>query len=301
MRTPAAVPYLQPPQSAVEPGPWTGPTGNPLEHTLEHWDPFTVVTLARVLTVDTDVVREACRLGADATFAVTVSWWSSTTRLSGGPAPTELSDLSGMVSVDLEQSLPGDRIGGRVDLRTRLVLRHPGREPSVISPSEPGTVLWRDQTAVTVEGAAARFPVTALDFTHTTFSPAAAWALEWETDDLARPLLGGLRLLLNSGHPQLTQALGSPTDPRTAVLQSFMTFDVARSLVHGALCNDSFTAAPHHYDEGTVGRAVADLLDSCWPAIPVNSLAQRLRDNPARLDTDLQAHLGMLTESGGIL
>lgn len=301
MRTPAAAPYLQPPEDSVDAGLWNGALGAPLEAVLEHWDPFTVVELSRIVTVDTDAVRDACQLGPDAAFALSVSWWSSTTRLSGGPSPTELGDLPGLLRVDLAQSLPGDRIGGRVDLRTRLVLRHPGLQPSPISPTEAGTVLWRDETAVAVEGSAARFPVTALDFSQTVFSDGAAWALEWEADDLARPLLGGLRLLLNSAHPQLTEALGSPTDPRTAVLQSFITFDVARTLVHGALSNDDFTAAPHSYDEGTVGRAAADLIDSCWQAVPASSLAQRLRDNPARLDTSLQAYLGLLNTAGGLL
>lgn len=301
MRTPAAAPYLQPPEDCVDAGPWTGGLGAPLQAVLEHWDPFTVTDLSRVVTVDTDAVRDACRLGPDATLAVSVSWWSSTTRLSGGPPPTELGDLAGLLRVDLSQSLPGHRIGGRVDLRTRLVLRHPGRRPSPISPTAAGTVLWRDQDSVVVEGSAARFPVTALDFTQTVFSDGAAWALEWDADNLARPLLGGLRLLLNTAHPQLTEALGSPGEPRTTALQSFITFDIARTLVHGALSNDDFTAAPHSYDEGTVGRAAADLIGSCWHHIPVSSLAQRLRDNPARIDTDLQAHLGLLTTGGGIL
>jgi hypothetical protein len=75
VRTPAAAPYLEPPEGCVDAGPWTGGLGAPLEPLLEHWDPFTVTDLARIVTVDTDAVRDACQLRPDATFAVSVSWW----------------------------------------------------------------------------------------------------------------------------------------------------------------------------------------------------------------------------------
>lgn len=47
-------------------------------------------------------------------------------------------------------------------------------------------------------------------------------------------MLGGMRLLVNSGHESIPDMLRSgSSDPRAAVLRSFVTFDVARSLIAG--------------------------------------------------------------------
>jgi hypothetical protein len=84
-------------------------------------------------------------------------------------------------------------------------------------------------------------------------------------------------------------------DTRAAVVRSFVTFDVARSLVHGALGNERFVEAPDAYDYGTVGRMLSELLGACWPGIPVSTLRARLIEDPSRLDVELQSHLGLLT------
>lgn len=294
MRTAATLPYLAAPADSVQADVWTTDTGAELPGRLEHWDPFTDLTVTRLIVVDLDAVREHCRLGPDASFALTASWYSTATRLSDSSA-VELADLPGLLRASVSLVIPGPRIGGRVSLRSRLVLRHAGSKATMISPRLPGTILWHDEAAVDVEGSSGRFPMAAVDFTTTQHPTDSAWVLEWDSHDLEQPLLGGLRLLLNSAHPTLTGFLrAGANEPAGAVIQSFLTYDVARTLISGALRDERFRSSPRSYDEDTVGRAVSELIDFCYPGVPTSVLATWITENPGRMESSLQAALRTL-------
>jgi hypothetical protein len=296
MKTSPATPYVLPPGDAVTDEPWADSDGRELPERLEHWDSFTEVELFRVIDVDLDLVRAACRLGADATFSLVASWYSHRTRLSGSAAVVELGRLRGLVRAPISLKIPGESAGGRLDLRTALVLRHPGTVVSPISPRREGAVLWFDSTSVALEGGSARFPVTAIDFGAVMNLPdQALWKLEWTPEALDAPVLGDLRLLVNSADESLLSALRSgAADPRSAAVRSFVMFDVARALVDGALSNDQFVQDPEGFDAGSIGRMLFELISTCWPGIPFKILASRRREDPARLEVELQAHLCIL-------
>jgi hypothetical protein len=297
MRTAAAAPYLLPPEDAVTPELWRTPDGVELADRLEHWDPFTDVHLARAMTVDTDSIRRGCQLPEDASFALIASWRSDRTRLAGSGAPVELGVLGGTLRAPLALVVPGPSAGGRVELRTSLVLRTPGTDPTVISPKRGGSILWTDARTIAFEGSAARFPLTAIDFSSVQRLPEAGlWALEWDEDDLEAPVSASLRLLLNAGEATLLDAVRSGSnDPRAISLRSFITYDIARTLVEGALSNERFVDGPELFDDGTLGRMLFELLSACWPGIPVPALRRRMLEDQARLHAELQAHLAVLT------
>ena len=236
------------------------------------------------------------QLRPDASFALAPSWYSSRTRLGAEGTVVELGILGGLVRAPLSLSVPGAAAGGRLDLHTRLVLRHAGADPGPISPRREGATLWSEQTRVALEGGSSRFPVTAVDFTPIQRLPdEGSWALEWDTEELEGPVLGGLRLLVNSSEETLLSALRSGSaDAAANVIRRFITFDVARALVHGALANDRFVADPESFDEGSIGRMLFDLLAMTWPGMPVKALVARHREDPSRLDAELQAHVGVL-------
>jgi hypothetical protein len=296
VRTPAAVPYLVPPEDSMAGLPWSTPDGSEIGDRLDHWDPFTNLELVRTVEVDLDVVRGACQLGNDATFALAATWSSNTTRLGGEGPVVELGSYAGAVRAALELDIPGALSGGRLTVLTRLVLRHSGNQCSIISPKRPGATLWVERTEIALEGAASRFPITAVDFTQTHHYPdGAAWALDWNPDELEAPVLGGLRLLVNSGHETLPDLLRSGSaDPRTHAVRSFVMFDVARALVTGALQNDRFVENPDAFDEGSVGRMLSDLLATCWPGVPASALRTRSVDESPRFNAELQARFGVI-------
>jgi hypothetical protein len=263
---------------------------------LDHWHPFTDLELVNVATVDADAVRAGAELPADATIALIGAWRSDRTRLGGAGEHVELGTTDGVLRVSIEVRVPGAQVGGRLTLATTLVLRAPGADPSPISASRPGSILWTRSDQVLLEGGASRFPVTAVDFTTLPRLPdQGAWALEWSTSDLESPVSAALRLLVNAANSDLLQAIRSgATDARASLVRRFVTYDTARSLVIGALTNDTFVETPEVFEEGTLGRMLFELLSTCWPGIPISSLRARLREDPARLDAELQAHLGTL-------
>jgi len=277
--------------------PWTGPDRLPVPEALEHWDPYTDVEFHRIVELDLDLVRNACQLPPTSSFALLASWYSNRTRVGGTGTLLELGDTPGRVRAALSVTVPGTSAGGRLDLRTRFVLRFAGTDPSPLSPKREGASLWADDQSVHLEGAAARFPIAAVSFDSVPHLPSSAsWSLEWNPEDLEGPVLGAIRLLLNAGDELLLKAVRTgSSDPRATVIRSFVMFDVTRSLVHGALRSDRFVADPDGFEDGSVGRMLSDLLTACWPGVPVKALAERLIHEPSRLDAELQGQLGALS------
>jgi hypothetical protein len=296
VKTPPAPPYLLPPASAISVDAWKGLDGTPLADRLDHWDPFTDTEVVRTVGIDVDAVRSACSLCEDAAFSVIASWWSSRTRLGGTGDAIELGARGGVLRATLALQIPGPAAGGRLDLRTILVLRHPGAAPSMVSPRREGAILWQEETRVALEGAAARFPVAAVDFVAIPRLPdTGGWALEWDVEDLDAPVLAALRLLVNASDEVLLNALRSgSTDPRSTVIRSFVAYDVARNLVHAALRSERFVEDPEVFEEESVGRMLFELLAMCWPGVPTKALATRLHEDPGRMDAELQAYLEVL-------
>ena len=277
MKTLPSPPYLLAPDDVVIEQPWADGDGTPVGDRLEHWDPFTDSEFVRVVDVDLDQLRTRCRLNVDATFALCATWHSNRTRLSGASSTIELGALRGLVRAPLSLVVPGAATGGRLELRTSLILRHPGTNGTRISPRRQGAILWLDSKIVALEGGSARFPVSALDFETSQRLPArASWALEWNPEQLEGPVLGDLRLLVNSADETLLDALRSGVaDAKSAVVRSFILFDVARALVEGALGNEEFVSDPYRFEEGAVGRTIAELLSACWPGVPIATLVSR--------------------------
>lgn len=295
MKTPKAVPYLLPPESAVAAQPWCFADGAELGDRLDHWDPFVELHLVRLVEVDLDEACAACHLSEQAAFALVATWSSNRTRISGDGTVVELSNLRGKIRTAVPLTVPGSEAGGRLTLRTQLVLRFPGVEPSPIAPRRVGAILWEEESHLTVEGGAARFPITATDFTAINHYPdSAAWFLEWDPTDLDVPVLGGLRLLVNSGHPSIPDMLRSgSSDTRAAALRSFVTFDVARSLIAGALRNDRFAEDPESFEEGSIGRMIFELITLCWPGRPISSMRTRINEDAALVSAEIQARFGI--------
>ncbi|MDX1883239.1 hypothetical protein [Mycolicibacterium sp. 120270] len=135
-----------------------------------------------------------------------------------------------------------------------------------------------------------------MDFSQTLHYPDnAAWALDWNPDELEAPVLGGLRLIVNSAHDALPDLLRSGSaDPRTHAVRSFVMFDVARALVLGALGNERFVENPESFEEGSVGRMLSDLIATCWPGVPVPTLRSRSLDESPRFNAELQARFGVI-------
>ena len=103
-----------------------------------------------------------------------------------------------------------------------------------------------------------------------------------------------IRLLVNATNEAVVVAVGDGTDPARSAIASMIRFDIARSLLHGALLNNEFVTGQRDFEPDTVGRMLTDLLDRYWPGIDLSSLATRVREAPHRFDAELQAKTGLL-------
>jgi hypothetical protein len=191
--------------------------------------------------------------------------------------------------INLMLDVKGDIVGGTLKLSTVLVFMR-GEHVDPLGASRPGSTLWSDTQQCDLEGAAARFPVSAVDFaTLPRLEPESAWTLDWQTADYTDNVLGALRLLVNSGYPGVVDAVVTGRGGREAeILRACINHDVAETLIRTALDDEEFLGESDHYPEGSVGRTISDLVRLYWDE-PPTTLAARARDHPQRFEMELQS------------
>lgn len=295
-RSEAVAPFLRADPQSVDAAAWkVAGTGELLEPRLPHWDPDLKLRLDRDVAVDLDLLLASTRTGAADELALTCVWKSDRTRLRGTGMTVPLSGRDGRVTVSLSVDVDGHAAGGGLELETLLVRATDVNAPSPVSASRAGSILWSDRVSVALEGDAARFPVTVLDFDGVPgLDPGAPWALEWDPQDLDQPVLGAMRLLVNSRDPVAVEAVGDTPGEEGRLIASVIRFDVARSLVHGALGNEEFVAGRGGFEPDSVGRMLADLLERYWPGSEPELLRSRLSTVSHRFESELQAAAGLL-------
>jgi hypothetical protein len=274
----------------VAAGHWLGLDGNELT-SLPDWDYTTAVVARRELDIDVAGLRADCGLD-EAALAVVVLWRSTRTGLHGAIAGGDVDE--GRSTSLLEVDLEGLELGGTLHLTTRIVLGT-AIAPRPLTAHLPGTILWQDHSRIALEGAAARFPMETVDFQAARLpAAAAAWYLDWPREHLEEPTLGAMRLFLNSRHPTVSALIsGSLETEAAAAVVSTMRFDVARTLVVGALEDEEFRDGPD-YPEGSVGASMRRLLRVHWPGETTTSLYAQLRSRPDAFFSSLQERLRFL-------
>ncbi|WP_216325625.1 hypothetical protein [Deinococcus aestuarii] len=244
--------------------------------------------------MDLEGVLRDCTLGDDAALRVVVVWRSAGTGLRGRGDATDLILGLHAPHVRVGVSLPGAILALNVRLVTQVVLLHPGRDPGPFSPRLPGSVLWADEHLLTLEGGAPRFPVDVVDFASVMRLPEnAAWYLDWQSEDLHAPAMGGLCLLVNASHPSVRHAVDGVGEPDSAAraIWSAASFDVHRQLLSAALSDDEFVRAPDTYEEGSVGAFIRRRSRVLFPLDEPSALQALLYESPGEFEVELQARL----------
>jgi hypothetical protein len=294
-RTNPIAPFLRADPGSIVAGPWNLAGGGQLDGRVEHWDPFLVLNLERRVTVDVDRLVASSGEVEPGTLALAAMWRSTRTRLKGPGMSVSLGEGGGESTITLALDVPGTTTGGNLEVQTFLMLTGGTSPRSPIAAHRSGSVLWSDREVVALEGDAARFPLTVVDFAALNgISSDAPWSLEWYPHDLDQPVLGAMRLLVNSRNPVVVEAVGDAQAPESAAVASAIRFDVTRALVHGALGNEDFVTGPREFEPDTVGRVLCDLLDRYWPGIEPAALALRLTQTPHRLESELQTATGLM-------
>jgi hypothetical protein len=286
----ASRPYAMPDQGVVVADRWMLPDGTDLPNRLDDWDPATDLHVIQEVEIDVDRLRDSTGLDAEAEVLLMATIRSDLTglRVAGNRVPVS---LKGRDSVGHAISLHvrGSVLGGTVTISTILVWMS-GLKGGGITPKLAGSELWREETRCVLEGESSRFPVSAVAFsTVPTLEPAAAWTLDWEPSRLDEPVLGAVRLLVNTDYTRVRDSvISGSAEPGADVVRATVHFEVARTLIVGALAEEEFLFGFDSFPEGSVGRAIADLIRQHWDESPI-SLAARWRDFPRQFEMELQA------------
>ena len=292
-------PYLRVGPERILSDPWqllTEGGAHQLSEFHEHWDYNVNLTLARSLVLDLDAIHGDCGLEDQAVVNAVAVWRSAGTALRGRLCSVTLPAGGGLHTVYLEGEIPGGDLSSEVSIHTQVILAACSSNHSELAATLPGSVLWQDIAQVALEGPAPRFPMEVVDFTNLLVAPSkAAWYLSWNAYDWHQPLLGGVRLFVNSRHKMVLDAVSrTPSSGEARAIRSMIYYEVGRSLVRGALLSDEFIESNQEFVSGTVGCAIFRLLSLLFPGDSPNALRSALLERPEHFDSVLQERLHLL-------
>ena len=302
-------PYLLPGPDVVSAGVWMTADNVPAFEggMIREWDPYYLVEARRTVAVDVELLREQCRLSEGARVRISSAWYSPGTSLrSDGEDGTSSHMLALERPADpvvLNVRIPGDQLAGELRIGTALTLVSPGSGAEPVSPSIPGSTLWSDEIRIKVEGEAARFPIQISDFPRE--NDGAAWYLEID-DDFSQPLMGSVRVCLNSKHPTIRRLTEGTADAiESEWILNLLYFDTGRQLLRVGLADDTFVELSDRsprdppYDEETLGRAVWYLARTIAPERTAGELRNLMNSSAPDFERLMQHSLKFLADTPG--
>ena len=158
-------PYLLPSPDRIEVTDWRQNVDNedqPLQFLLLHWDPGMSLHVMATVVIDLEGIRSDCHLAPEDMLRLVILWNSSGTGLRGRGNYIDLkSPFSFPVTLDL--NIEGQLLADRIRIEMCLVLAH-GNSNFALAPQRPGSILWRVEKTMILEGLASRFPTELIDF-----------------------------------------------------------------------------------------------------------------------------------------
>jgi hypothetical protein len=186
-------------------------------------------------------------------------------------------------------------------IETTLVLLSAGlveAEPFVAR--RPGSVLWRDETTIRLEGSAGLLPVAPVSFKDQGLPEQAAWYVSLDSAEWNGAAMGNLLVLLNDDNPAVRKAMEAPEEADSAGLLDALTVDVVCDIVGRALMDEEFpgsSPAGGRQSEMSTAALVHGLIRSflAMPAETLEDAMNRLRDewvrDPSRVRSRAQSSL----------
>ncbi|CAB3783989.1 hypothetical protein LMG28688_01754 [Paraburkholderia caffeinitolerans] len=256
-------------------------------------DYLSTIQVRRQLSVDAEGVRRDCGLPEHVPLLVSASWSSAGTFVKRCLAQIELSDRDIHQRIDLSGEIPGAEVAGTLQIETSILLARDNAQAAALIAKYAGSVLARDRHAVCLDESTSRFPVEIVDFNAVFWAnPEAGWRLSWNSLDMEAPFLRSVRLFVNAGHARVVQAVSDePPSPEAKAIRDAIYFDVARSLILGALRNDEFVSREGSYGDGTCGRAIYTLIQLLFPGDGLDGLKSAAEQRPEQFGSDLQGKL----------
>lgn len=283
-------PYLTPLPDRIVVEQWQQLVGEqfvPLQRRLPGWDAGSDICVRSEVFVNVKGIYQDCRLENDARLRLVLLWESSGTKLRGSSDAVDFSNNGDSGTVSLTANIDGKLLADKLILFVKLLFINSGSTRHQLIPRTAGSILLETPPyEIQLEGDGARFPIEVVDFTTTHFPHNAGWFLSWEPEDLDQPLLGDVRLYINSKHPQIASAV-SDLQRETEGIREAIRLDLAQTLIRGALSNEDFLHNPDRYAPGTIGAAVRAMIRLYFEGYQLDSV-QTLMRSPHLFSAHLQ-------------
>ncbi|MFI8875919.1 hypothetical protein [Streptomyces sp. NPDC055243] len=294
-----ALPYRSPATSCVRAEPWQlvldGAT-IALPESLDFWDYRMDVEVSRTVHVDLPTARAGAGLNDGAVLTLAAIWTASGSNLRG---PVQRVPLTGddVCTVDLHAVLAGAQLGGVLSLETVLVLARAAGGAAPFAPRRAGSLLWEDTAALRLQGDAPLFPMTVIDFAHTSFRDGAAWHLQLGSD-LNAAAMGSMLLLVNEKADEVSAAFAHAARPGPVdrVVLSMVYSDCARIMMEHALLKEEFLDEAD-FPEDSLGATLVNLFHQLFAGRTIQDLRQLRQNSPSLFASELQAATRILQEA----
>lgn len=281
-----AYPFLVLSEEAVAADSWMIGTPEeplqPVQDVLEHWDYARDLEVAVSVDIDWDKASQALQLPPDQ-LRMKVSLLAGT---GAGTLPRRLERLqvtdldASTTHTDLSGVLSGHSLSGRLRVSVVITLDAPTDAGSTLSPNVQGARLWQSTKDILIEdGGDSRFPIETASFSRIFRSRPhehAPWYLHWRPGALQGDFSAGVRLYVNSDHPDWLGRIVGGDGP---TLQAMMG-DVMSQMVEATLREELDYDELVNCDEGSTGRQILKWLEAAFPAQELASVRALLEHDP---------------------
>ncbi|MFI9326178.1 hypothetical protein ACIGZJ_01385 [Kitasatospora sp. NPDC052868] len=285
-------PYRRPRGGDVSADGWLvrldGDGRGPLPSSIPDWDYQYDLRLEREVRIDVDAVRQSTGLPDAARLAVAVVWSSSGSGLRVRAHHCVL-PVGGVVTVPIALTVRGRESGGMLALETQLVLASRLDDADPLTARRAGSLLWRDETQVRLEGDDSQFPMSVLDFKEAGYPEDAPWLL-MVGQDVASAAMGALVLLVNSRTPLVLEAMKRAGRPAAAdrLIHSAVQADVTRLLVEHAIRNPEIQDDAR-FEPDTLGHLLLGTVHTRLPGMSMRGLRELHEGDPSLFSARLQS------------
>lgn len=261
---------------------------SPLPDELEVWDYQTTIQLTSRIDVNLPDLLSWCNLGAESRIGCLVTAKSSKTTVDLAVSLVELRPAESQ-SVALSATIPGLELGGRLTIATSLVVLD-SQPLALVSPRQPGSVLWSARDHTHLQGVGSQFPTYAESFNerYPDFKE-ASWFLHMDTTDLDASFLSSVRLILNADKPQIRKLLQGGKDSTTQLLRRTIDTDVTRQIVQRALAIPEILDVDADFEESDLLHGLRNCLQMLWPEQSAEHLVNEHKHSPWTLEAKIQA------------
>ena len=273
---------------AVTAEPWLINGEAPADDVLKGWDYGTDIQAHRDLEIRGDLFLVQTGLGSGSVIRI-VALWSTGTGYehgeSGFTRALKIDDSAAPVRVEVDFPLVGSNLAGALSIVTLVVLEKRAGKCRDGAAWQAGSILWRDEYTLALEGIGPRMPILMVDL-----EPAdTAWAVRTREDWLHSHPSIGVQVLVNRKRADIVRALlATPPGDKDRLVRSALRFDVGRQLIERALSDDQLdndsVFAPQ-----TCGAAIVQRLRAIFPQRSVEEVRAFQETEPEQFNAEVQA------------